>query len=79
MKGDRKSLYFDDGCCFAANIISAIELVHKDDGIEGEGWYIYLVCWDIIDEKKALLETDTYNEIKKKTKKRILGYQKLNL
>lgn len=79
IEGDRKSLYFDDGCCFAANIISAIELVHKDDGIEGEGWYIYLVCWDIIDEKKALLETDTYNEIKKKTKKRILGYQKLNL
>lgn len=79
IEGDRKNLYFDDGCCFAANIISAIELVHKDDGIEGEGWYVYLVCWDIIDEKKAILEIDTYNEIKKKTKKRILGYQKLNL
>ena len=79
IEGDLRSLYFNDGCCFAANIISAIELLHKDDGIEGEGWYIYLVCWDIRDEKKALVETDTYNEIKKKIKKRILGYQKLNL
>lgn len=79
IKGDRKSLYFNDGCCFAANIISAIELVYNDHGTAEGGWYICLVCWDIMDEKKPILARDNYNEIKKKTKKRILGSQKLNL
>jgi hypothetical protein len=76
--GDRSSLYFDDGCCFAANIISAIELVHEDDGMDGEGWYIHLVCWDIVDEDRAVLKTDSFNEIRRKTGKRILGSKKLD-
>jgi len=79
IEGDRSSLYFDDGCGFAANIISAIELVYEDNGRDGEGWYIHLVCWDIVDEERALLKTDSGNEIRGKTEKRILGSQKLDL
>jgi UDP-2,3-diacylglucosamine pyrophosphatase LpxH len=79
IEGDRSSLYFDDGCGFAANIISAIELVYEDDGMDGEGWYVHLVCWDIVDEERALLKTDTFDAIRGKTQKRILGSQKLDL
>jgi hypothetical protein len=79
IEGDRSSLYFDDGCGFAANIISSIELVYEDDGKDGEGWYIHLVCWDIVDEDRALLRTDSFSEIRGKTKKRILGSQRLDL
>lgn len=79
IEGDRRSLYFDDGCGFAANIISAIELVHEDNGKDGEGWYVHLVCWDIVDEEKALLSTDSFDAIREKTEKRILGSQKLDL
>jgi predicted phosphodiesterase len=79
IEGDRRSLYFDDGCGFAANIISAIELVHEDNGMDGEGWYVHLVCWDIVDDMRALLSTDSVDAIRGKTEKRILGSQKLDL
>jgi hypothetical protein len=53
--------------------------IYFDDGKDGEGWYIHLVCWDIVDEERALLKTDSFNDIRGKTEKRILGSQKINL
>lgn len=62
-----QDLYFNTGCCFASNIITAIKLEYRN-----EAWQFQLVYWDIKEDKK-ILERDTLEDVRGKIKRAQLG------
>jgi len=65
-KGPR-DFYFNTGCCFAWNIMTAIKLEYRD-----EDWHTQLVCWEIKEGEK-LLEKDTLKDVERKVERKELG------
>lgn len=62
-----QDFYFNTGCCFAWNILTAIKLEYQD-----EDWHAQLVSWEIKEGEK-LLDRDTLRDIERKVEKKKLG------
>jgi len=62
-----RSNYFNTGCCFASNIITAIKLDYQ-----GNDWCAQLVSWDIM-EGAEIRDEDSLEEVKEKIIKKPVG------
>jgi UDP-2,3-diacylglucosamine pyrophosphatase LpxH len=62
-----QDFYFNTGCCFAWNIMTAIKLEYKD-----EDWHAQLVSWEVKEGEK-LLAKDTIKNVKEKVERKKLG------
>ncbi len=62
-----RSNYFNTGCCFASNIITAIKLDYR-----GIDWCAQLVSWDIM-EGAEIRDEDSLEEVKEKIIKKPVG------
>jgi len=59
--------YFNTGCCFASNILTAIKLDYRENN-----WHAQLESWDII-EGAEIREEDTLEEVREKIIKKPIG------
>ena len=62
-----QDFYFNTGCCFAWNIMTAIKLEYRD-----EDWHTQLVSWEI-KEGERLLDKDTLKDVEGKVERKKLG------
>jgi hypothetical protein len=60
-----RDFYFNTGCCFASNIMTAIKLEYRN-----EDWHTQLVSWEI---KEKFLEKDTLKDVGRKIERKELG------
>ncbi len=68
--------YFNTGCCFASNIITAIEVEYKDKVETGgkKGWHISLICFPCEDTDRNIIPVKKIQNVEKIRKELGKGY-----